>query len=110
MILQPGADDLPLIVQILRPDKADDAVDEERLEDPGDAVSPGFEGQLIDTMMSLGRESAALASFEIHHVVPGPVRIPLPMMLKNLFAALAQQIQSDSETAVGRFCTRHRLK
>src|ERR1700722_1879330 len=110
MILQPGADDLPLVVQILRPDEADDAVDQKRLEDPCDSVGPGFERQLIDSVMSLGRESAALPCFEIHHVVPGPVCVPLPMMLKNLFATFTQQIQSDSETAVGRFCTRHGLK
>ena len=72
MILKPGADDLPLVVQILRPDEADDAVDEERLEGPCDSVSSCFERQLIDSMMRLGGQSAALTSFEVHHVIPGP--------------------------------------
>ena len=32
------------------------------------------------------------------------------MMLENLFAALAQHVQSDSEAAVGRFRTRDGLE
>jgi hypothetical protein len=55
LILKSGADDLPLIVQILRSDEADDAVHEERLEGPCDSVSSCFERKLIDSMMRLGR-------------------------------------------------------
>src|SRR6266446_6430267 len=110
MILKPGTDDLPLVVQILRPDEAHDTVHEKRLEGPCDSVSSCFERQLIDSMVRLGRQSAALASLEVHHVIPGPAGIPLPMMLKNPFAALPQHVQGNSEAAVGRFCTRDRLE
>src|ERR1019366_5016204 len=110
MIFQPGADDLPLVVQILRADKADDTVNEKRLESACDSVSSCFERHLIDSVMRLGGQSATLARFEIHHVIPGPADIPLAMMFENLFMALAQHVQSDSETAVGRFRTRDGLE
>ena len=103
MILKPGADDLPLVVQILRADEADDAVDEERLERSRDSVCPRFERQLIDSVMRLRGQSAALAGFEVHHVIPCPARLTLAVMLKNLFAAFTQHAQSDSEASVRRF-------
>src|SRR5438094_138423 len=61
VIFQAGAGDLPLVVQILRADEADDAVDEERVERTGDAIGAGLERQLIDAVVRLGRQSAPLA-------------------------------------------------
>jgi hypothetical protein len=65
MILQPGADDLPLVVQILRADETYDTVDQKRLESPCDSVRSRFERQLIDSVMCLGGKRAALTSFDI---------------------------------------------
>src|SRR5713226_3031834 len=110
MVLESSADDLPLVVQILRPDEADDTVDQKRLEGSRDSVSSCFKRQLIDSVMRLGRESAALARFEVHRVIPDPAHIALAMMLEHLFAPLAQHVQSDAEAAVGRFRPRDGLE
>src|SRR5882724_2204668 len=92
MILKPGADDLALVVQILRPNESDDAVYEERVESSGDSVRPCFERELIDSMMRLSGQGAALACLEVHHVIPSPGGIPLPMVLTNAFAAVRQHV------------------
>src|ERR1700692_4596216 len=60
--------------------------------------------------MRLSGQSAALASFEVHHLISRPTDISLAMMLKTLLAAFVQHVQSDSEAAVGRFSARDRLK
>src|SRR6266481_10011 len=97
MVFEASADDLPLVVQILRPDETNDAVDEKMLEGARDSVSSRFKRQLIDSVMRLGRERAALARFEVHRIVPDPadivVVIALTMMIQNLFAPLAQHVQ-----------------
>src|SRR5450432_183607 len=87
MVLKPSADDLPLVAQVLWTNEADDAVHEEGMEGSRHAVCSCFECQLVDPMMRLGGQGAALASLEVHHVIAGPRRITLAMMLKNAFAA-----------------------
>src|ERR1700687_254038 len=110
MVFESGADDLPLVVQVLGADETDNAVDEKRLKGAGYSVGSCFEGQLIDSVMRFGGESAALTGFEIHHIIARPASIPLAMMFENLFSALAQHVQCDSETAVGRSRTRYGLE
>ena len=105
MVFEPGTDDLSLVVQIFRPDETNDAVDEKRLEGAGDAVSSSFECQLINSMVRFGGESTALASFEVHRVVPNPADIALAMMFLDLFVTLSQHVQRDSKAAVGRLRT-----
>src|SRR5215472_1484251 len=68
VIFEAGADDLALVVEILRADKANHAVDEKGFEDASHTVSAGFQGELVDSVMSLGGEGAALASFEVHDI------------------------------------------
>src|SRR6476661_4817961 len=92
MILKPGADDLALVVQILRPHEPDDAVHEERVESSCDSVRSCFERELIDSMMRLGGQGATLACLEVHHVIPDPGGIPLPVVLTNALAALPQHV------------------
>src|ERR1700704_1134265 len=79
MVFQSSADDLPFVVQILGPDEAYDTVDEKRLEGARDSVGSRFEGKLIDSVMRLGGESAALTCFEVHQVIAYPASIPLAM-------------------------------
>ena len=83
MIFQSGADDLPLVIEIFRADEADDAVDQERIEGASDSVGAGFERELIDAVMRLRRERAALAGFEVHDVVADPGDVALAMMLED---------------------------
>src|SRR5258708_37678150 len=97
MVFESSADDLPLVVQIFGPDEAYYTVDEKRLEGARDSVGSCFEGELIDSVMRIGRESAALAGFEVHDVIAYPASVPLAMMIENLIAALVQHVQSDSE-------------
>src|ERR1700722_12037214 len=97
VIFKSGADDLSLVGQIFRSDESNNAVDEKRMESARHSVSACFECQLIDSVMRIGGKSAALAGFEVHHVIPYPANIALAMMLENLFAAFAQHVQSDSE-------------
>src|SRR5712691_13042045 len=47
MILQSGARDLLAVEQIFRPDKADDRVDQQRLEVARNGVGPCFDGLLV---------------------------------------------------------------
>src|SRR6266436_9321023 len=110
MILKTGTDDLPLVIQIFRPDEADDTIDEKGFESACDSIGSCFEGQLIDSVMRVGRQSAALTGFEVHHLISHPARIPLAVMRENLLSALAQQAQGDPEAVVGGFGARHRLK
>src|SRR5258707_14653437 len=103
MIFQPRADDLPLVVQIFRPDESHDTVDEKRLKRPSHSVGSRFESQLVHSMMRLDRKSAALAGFEVHSMIACPTDISLAVMFKNSFAAFTQHAESNSETAVRRF-------
>ena len=90
MVFESGADDLPLVTQVLRPDETDDTVYEEWAEGSCDSVSSRFERQLVDSVMRVGGQSAALTGFEVHHLLSNPASIPLAMMLEDLFAALTQ--------------------
>ena len=55
MIFEPRTRDLPFVEEILRSDEANYAVHEKRVERASDAIGAGFQGELIDAMMSLGR-------------------------------------------------------
>src|SRR5271166_5623743 len=103
MIFETGADDLAFVAEILGAGEANDAVYQKRLEGAGYAVGPRFEGELIDSVMRLGGERAALAGFEVHCVVSYPCDIALTMVLEKLVAAFAEQVEGDSETAVSGF-------
>src|SRR5437762_12291163 len=81
VVFEAGAGDLPLVIQVLRPDEADDAVYQEWIERPRHAVCAGFKSQLIDAMVSFGGECASLPGFEVHCVAALPLPIPLAMML-----------------------------
>ena len=83
VVLQPGADDLPLVVQVLRPDEADDAVDQERVERPGHAVGPGLERELVDALMGAGRQGTPLPRLEVHRLLAGPGDVAAPMVLEH---------------------------
>ena len=69
MILQPRADDLFAVEEVLRADEADHRIDQQRLELPGHGVRARFERLLVDAVMRVGRQAGALAGFEIHDVV-----------------------------------------
>ena len=69
MILEAGSDDLLAIEEIFRADEADDGIDQQRLEQPRDAIGAGFQRLLIAAVMRARRQRAALAGFEIHHIV-----------------------------------------
>src|SRR6202040_578388 len=101
MIFQAGANDLPLVVKIFRPDKADDAIDQKRMEDASDAIGARLERQLVNPMMCLGRKSAALSRLKIHRVRALPGNVALRMVFENLLAPFAQHLQRDAKTAVG---------
>src|SRR5579872_1871108 len=102
MILKPCADNLSLVVQILRADETDDAVNEERLKRSRHSVRSRFQRQLIDSVMCIRGKSAALAGFEVHDVIARPADIALAVMRKDPFAAFTQHGQSNSEASVRR--------
>ena len=56
------------VVQILRTDESDHRIHQQRLVPPRDRVSPRFAGLLIDAVMRVRRQRAALPGLEIHHV------------------------------------------
>ena len=99
VIFKTGTDDLLAVVQVFGADKTDHGVHQKRLEMSGHGVGAGFAGLLIDTVVSVGREGAALAGFEIHQVVPeGPA-----FQAQACVITFLQYIQIDAETGVGRF-------
>ena len=110
VIFQAGADDLPFVVEIFRPDEADDAVDQERVERARHAVGARLQRQLIDAVMRLGGKRAALAGLEIHHVVRRPRRRRggggAPAPARGPRAAS----QADAEAAIGGLGAGNRLE
>ena len=74
VIFEAGAEDLLAVVEVLGADEADDGVDEHGLEAAGDGVGAGFAGLLVDAVMGVGGERAALAGFEVHDVVADGAR------------------------------------
>ena len=49
--------------------KADDGVDQQRLECACDGVGARLAGLLVDAVVGVGRQRAALAGLEVHDVV-----------------------------------------
>ena len=110
MVLEPGADDLPLVVEVLRPDEADDAVDQEWVERPRHAVGPGLERELVDAMVGAGRQGTPLPRLEVHRLLADPGDIPASVMLAHAMMTLAEERQVDPEGRVGRLGTGDRLE
>ena len=69
VVLEAGADDLLAVVEVLRPDEADDGVGQQRLERPRHAVGARLAGLLVDAVVGVGGQRAALAGLEVHDVV-----------------------------------------
>ena len=110
MIFQPGTDDLALVEEVLRPDEADHAVDQERVERPGHAVGSGLERELVDAVVSAGREGTPLPCLEVHRLVADPGDVAVAVVLEHALLSLAQQRQVDPEARVGRLGAGDRLK
>src|SRR5262249_50548603 len=109
MVFEAGARDLPLVVEGFRANEADNAVDQERVERAGHAVGPCLQRQLIDAVMRLRRQGAALARLEVHHLLADPGDVPAAVSLEDTLAALAELGETDPETAVGRLRAGNRL-
>jgi hypothetical protein len=58
VIFQPGANNLLAVVEILRTDKADHRIDQQRFKVAGDGVGPRLAGLLIDAVVGVGRQAA----------------------------------------------------
>ncbi len=69
VVFQAGADDLLAVVQVLGTDEADHGVHQERLEVTSHRIGAGLAGLLVDAVVGVGRERAALAGLEVHQVV-----------------------------------------
>src|SRR5690242_2383535 len=69
MILESGARDFLAVEEVFRADKADDAIDEQRLEMPRHRVSTRLHRLLVDAVMCIGRKRRALAGLKIHDIV-----------------------------------------
>ena len=74
------------------------------------AVGSGLQRQLIDAVMGLGRQGAALAGLEVHHVVADPGDVATAMVFQHPLAAFAQECQADAEAGVGGLGAGDRLK
>ncbi|MNH22026.1 hypothetical protein D3C79_818660 [compost metagenome] len=98
MVFEAGADDLLAVVQVLRADETDHGVDQERLEVAGHGIGAGFAGLLVDAVVGVGRQRAALAGFEVHQVLPEGAAF----QRKARFVAFLQHVQVDAEPGVGR--------
>ena len=97
MIFEAGAEDLLAAVEVLGPDEADDGVDEHGLETAGNGVGAGLAGLLIDAVMGVGGERAALAGLEVHDVVANFTAAELGCSLMGF----GQQREVNAEGGVG---------
>ena len=87
VIFQPGSNDLSFIVQIFRPDKANDAVYQKRLEYTRNPIRPCFQCELVDAMMGFRRKRASLPRFKVHQIFTHPRHIALAVMFHCLFSS-----------------------
>ena len=71
-----------------------------------DGVGAGLEGLLVEAVMGVGGERAALAGFEIHDVVADRAALQRERRL----ARLGEKGEIDAEAAVGRFGSGDRLE
>ncbi|MNS90716.1 hypothetical protein D3C72_1247780 [compost metagenome] len=69
-------------------------------------IGPRFAGLLIDAMVCVGRQTAALPGFKIHHVIAQSAAVKAQCRLLRF----RQQRQIDAEPLIGRFGTRDRLE
>ena len=81
-------------------------VDQQRRERARDGVGARLDGLLVDAVMRIGRQRAALAGLEIHHVVAERAALQRQRRL----ARLAQQRQRDAEAGVRRLGAADRLE
>ncbi len=106
MILQAGAHDLLAVVEIFRPDEADHRIDQQRSEFSRHRVGARLERLLVDAVMGIGGQRAALTGLEIHHVVADGAALER----QRGRARLSQQREIDAEAAVGRLRSGNGLK
>src|ERR1700739_2647248 len=106
MILKSRTKNLLAVVKILGADKPDDGVDEHRIEMTRKAIRPGLACLLTDVRMSIGRKSAPLAGFEVHHVLPDCPALKFGCCLVRL----CEQRKIDAEGSVGTFSTGYGLE
>ena len=106
VILQTGANDLLGVIEIFRPDEADHGVDQQRAKLTRHGVGPHFQGLLVDTVVRVGRQCAALAGFEVHDIVTDRAARQRACRVQ----AFTQQREVDTETAIGLFAAGDGLK
>ncbi len=106
VVFQPGADDLLAVVEVFGPDEADHRVDEQRLVAPRQCVGAHLAGLLVDAEVGVGRERAALARLEVHHVVADRA----PVQCQRRCIGLVEQLGRDAEREVGLLGARDRLE
>ena len=109
MVFEAGAEDLLAVVKILGADEADYGVDQHGAIATGDRIGARLQCLLVDSMMGIGGEAAALASLEVHDVVTtGFARIAVTrddnaaaLQLTRHPMGLVEQRDGDAEGAVG---------
>ena len=97
MVFQSGAGDLLGVKQILRPDEAHHGVDQQGFEMARHGIGAGLAGLLVQPVVRVGGERAALPGFKVHHVV---AHGSTPQRERGT-ARLGQQGQVQAEAAVG---------
>ncbi len=98
VILQPGADDLLAVVEIFRADEAHHGVHQQWFVVARHRIGAHLAGLLIHAVVRIGRQRAALAGFEIHHVVADIAAT----QRQARFITFLQQGQVDAEAGIGR--------
>ncbi len=106
VVFQACADDLLAVVQVLGADEPDHRVDQERLEMACHGIGAGFAGLLVDAVVGIGRQGAALAGLEVHEVLPQGAALERQARL----IAFLQHVQVDTEAGVGGLGSGDRLE
>ncbi len=106
VVFEAGAHDLLAVVQILGSDEADHRVHQHGLEVARDGVGAGLAGLLVDAVMGVGGERAALAGFEVHDVVAEVAALQFAGGLMGF----VEQREIHAERCVGGFGAGDRLE
>src|ERR1700691_3473151 len=110
MVFEAGANNLAFVIEILRADETHNAVYQERIEAPSNAIGARFQRQLVHSVVGVCGERATLTGFEIHDVFTLPGHVAAAVMLENLLAAFTNHFQCNSETAIRGLRSGNRLE
>jgi hypothetical protein len=108
--VETGPDNLPLVVQVFRPNEANNTVYQERVEGARHTIGTGLQGELVHPVVSVCRQRATLTGLEVHDIIPDPGNVSGAVMIQDPLLPFTQHTEVNTETGVGSLGAGDRLK